>query len=334
MHQPRLVGALHRPGQLLCQQRRFADWQWLAGDLLSQIAARTKFLAEVEQAPMLADLVDLHHIRVLQPGGGLSLAAEALPPCGPGVVGVQDHLRPPPGSTLSGGPCTRHPCRPAQVPPAPLAGDKERFRRLRERRRGRRSFCAFSARRAPLIRAMVSGGRRSGSEPSGSAWPPRSVGRAGACGRTGARPWYAGKRCRYSSEVKIRLRPTAKAILRLDQVQRRRRRVFGQFGVVCEVAFHAGRLAALEPVVQVGMHQLDQQAGARRRRRGSPPAWAAVPLARRPRSVRAPVPGGRERQTTARACSGLTWTLFPWLRACSAGDSRPEFVQGEANSAC
>ena len=65
---------------------------WHAGQLLRQVAALDEFQREERLPGMLADFVDLHDIRVLQPGHGLRLGPEAGEPVRAHPAS-QDHLQ-------------------------------------------------------------------------------------------------------------------------------------------------------------------------------------------------------------------------------------------------
>jgi hypothetical protein len=72
-----LVRRLHRPGQRLDQPGRRPRRQRRAAQLAVEAAALDQLQREVGQPLVLADLVDLHDVRVLQAGHRLGLAAEA-----------------------------------------------------------------------------------------------------------------------------------------------------------------------------------------------------------------------------------------------------------------
>ncbi len=88
-----LVGHVHGPGDLLDQVGRLPRRQQLDLQLARQAPAGAVLQAEVRQALILADLVDLDNVRVPQPGHGPGLGAE---PGALGLVGVgpiADHLQ-------------------------------------------------------------------------------------------------------------------------------------------------------------------------------------------------------------------------------------------------
>src|SRR5262249_31610311 len=62
------------------------------GDILVEAAALDQFHAEKGPAAELADLVDRHNVRMVQVGGGLGFAAEALHVRVRGQVPGADHL--------------------------------------------------------------------------------------------------------------------------------------------------------------------------------------------------------------------------------------------------
>ena len=91
---PCVVGRLHGPGQRLDQRAppRAAAAACRASFCV-QAAAVAELQREERQAVVLADLVDLHDVRVLQPGDGLGLGAEAGQLVRAGVAAGEDHLQ-------------------------------------------------------------------------------------------------------------------------------------------------------------------------------------------------------------------------------------------------
>ena len=65
--------------QLLKQAQRLANGIGLADKLGGQAAVRDVLQGEIGGAVELADVVDLHDVRVAQPGDRLRFAGEALP---------------------------------------------------------------------------------------------------------------------------------------------------------------------------------------------------------------------------------------------------------------
>ena len=92
MHNPRLVGDMHGSGQRFDHLGRLLGRQRRAVQFVGQAAAGAELQREVGMAFVLADLVNLHDVRVLQPGDRLTLGAEAGQFLGPGVLPGQDHL--------------------------------------------------------------------------------------------------------------------------------------------------------------------------------------------------------------------------------------------------
>ena len=86
------VGQVHRLRQCLQQSRRLARRQGAVAQPLRQVVALDELQGAEGQSLVLADLVDLHDVRVRQPGRRLRLGAEAGHVLGAGVVAHQDHL--------------------------------------------------------------------------------------------------------------------------------------------------------------------------------------------------------------------------------------------------
>ncbi len=76
MDAPLLVGIVHGAGQGLDEPGRGLHRLRLAGELLGQAAAVDVFQHQVGPAVVLAHLVDLHDVRMLQPGDRAGLGAE------------------------------------------------------------------------------------------------------------------------------------------------------------------------------------------------------------------------------------------------------------------
>ncbi len=87
------VGRLRRQGEGLGQPGGRRRRQRRAGQGVGQAAAGAVLQGQVRQPLVLADLVDLHHVGVTQPGGRLGLAAEAGPLLGPGQGAGPDDLQ-------------------------------------------------------------------------------------------------------------------------------------------------------------------------------------------------------------------------------------------------
>ena len=90
---PWLVGGVHGPRQRLDQPAASCGGSGVPSSLLVEAAAVDELQREEGQAVVLADLVDLHDVRVLQAGDGLGLGPEAGQLLGAGVVAGQDHLQ-------------------------------------------------------------------------------------------------------------------------------------------------------------------------------------------------------------------------------------------------
>src|SRR5262249_28343701 len=73
-----LMRVVHRAGQQFDEFGGAAAWLGRARQTLPEVAAVQVFQGEVRPARVLADFVNLHDVRVLQPGERLSLFAEAL----------------------------------------------------------------------------------------------------------------------------------------------------------------------------------------------------------------------------------------------------------------
>ena len=93
MDQAVLVYHVHGPGQRFHQFGRPANGLRLAIDLVRQAGAVNEFQGEIRQIVLFADIIDLHDMRMLQPGNGFgfrvetgSFALARKAPC-------QDHLQ-------------------------------------------------------------------------------------------------------------------------------------------------------------------------------------------------------------------------------------------------
>jgi hypothetical protein len=92
VHDPLLVDFVDRPGQGFHEGGRFLSAQWPAAHPLRQAAAIDKLQSHKRPPVLLADLINLHDVRMLQAGHGFRLDPEPRQQLPCGVVGVQHHL--------------------------------------------------------------------------------------------------------------------------------------------------------------------------------------------------------------------------------------------------
>ena len=88
-----LMGGVDGVGEDLDQPGRLARRQRGAVQMPSQTAAAAKFQREERLALVLADLEDLHDVRMLQAGDGLGLTAEAGQLALVGIAAGQNHFQ-------------------------------------------------------------------------------------------------------------------------------------------------------------------------------------------------------------------------------------------------
>ena len=87
------VGGVDRPGQGRHQPGGFPGWQEGGGEFPVQAAARAVLEGEERNPAVLADLVDLDHVGVAEPGDGPGLVAQARPLGRPDHPSRFDHLQ-------------------------------------------------------------------------------------------------------------------------------------------------------------------------------------------------------------------------------------------------
>jgi hypothetical protein len=86
------VSVVHRAGQRFHQASRFSGGLRRASESPVQAAARDKLQRQERQAPLFANLVDLHEVGMRELGDCLGLAAKAGQLLGAGVCAREDHL--------------------------------------------------------------------------------------------------------------------------------------------------------------------------------------------------------------------------------------------------
>ena len=124
--------------------------------MLGQADALDVFHDQEVRRPRLVRVVGGHDVRVVQAGGGMDLAAEALGRAGPGQVLRSDHLQGdlPAHHTMFGQPHGAHAARPelAEQPIARVAGQLRRGRRRRQVGRRPQHRCRDNGRRRRVLR--------------------------------------------------------------------------------------------------------------------------------------------------------------------------------------
>ena len=93
MDDVRLMGDVHGPGQAAHHLGRVAGRQRPTVQLLRQAAPLAIFEGKVGQTVVLADLVDLHDVRMMEPGHGLGLGQKTGAIAFIGVGPGEDHLQ-------------------------------------------------------------------------------------------------------------------------------------------------------------------------------------------------------------------------------------------------